>query len=88
LNVPSLIEEITRMRLELIGLSCTPQHSDCRVLDQLTYKWAHSRPILAKVLADKYETLAAAGWEPSREEMERDVRDLLGGSFEKFLGRG
>jgi hypothetical protein len=60
LNNPSLIEEITRMRLELIGLSCTPQHSDCRVLDQLIYKWSHSRPILAKVLGDKYADLAAA----------------------------
>ncbi len=85
LNVPGLIEEITRMRLELIGTSVTPQHSDCRVLDQLTYKWAHSRPIIAKVLAEKYETLATAGWEPTRAEMERDVHDLLGGSFEAFL---
>jgi len=54
------------MRLELIGTSCTPQHSDCRVLDQLVYKWKHSRAILAKVLADKYEDLAATGWEPTR----------------------
>jgi hypothetical protein len=86
LNVPGLIEEITRMRLELIGMSCTPQHSDCRVLDQLTYKWAHSRPIIAKVLTEKYETLAVSGWEPSRAEIERDVHDLLGGAFERFLG--
>jgi len=85
LNVPGLIEEITRMRLEIIGLSVTPQHSDCRVLDQLTYKWAHSRPIIAKVLAEKYENLAAAGWEPTRAEIERDVHDLLGGAFETFL---
>lgn len=86
LNVPGMIEEITRMRLELIGLSCTPQHSDCRVLDQLTYKWAHSRPIIAKVLAEKYEAASAAGWEPTREEIQRDVHDLLGGAFEKFIG--
>lgn len=85
LNNPSLIEEITRMRLELIGLSCTPQHSDCRVLDQLIYKWAHSRPILAKVLGDKYTDLAAAGWEPSRAEIERDVHGVLGGALETFL---
>ena len=84
MNNPSLIEEITRMRLELIGLSCTPQHSDCRVLDQLVYKWAHSRPILAKVLADKYADLAATGWEPTREEIERDVHGLLGGALETF----
>lgn len=87
LNNPSLIEEITRMRLELIGLSCTPQHSDCRVLDQLIYKWAHSRPILAKVLGEKYADIAATGWEPTRAEIERDVHDLLGGGLEKFIGR-
>jgi hypothetical protein len=87
MNVPSIIEEITRMRLELIGLSVTPQHSDCRVLDQLTYKWAHSRPILAKVLAEKYDDLAATGWQPTRAEIERDVHGLLGGAFEEFLAR-
>jgi hypothetical protein len=87
MNVPSIIEEITRMRLELIGLSCTPQHSDCRVLDQLTYKWSHSRPILAKVLGEKYDDLAATGWQPTRAEIERDVHGLLGGAFEEFLGR-
>ena len=87
MNVPSLVEETTRMRLELIGLSCTPQHSDCRVLDQLVYKWRHSRGVIAKVLAEKYEDLAATGWEPTRSEIERDVRDLLGGSLETFIGR-
>jgi hypothetical protein len=87
LNNPSIIEEITRMRLELIGLSVTPQHSDCRVLDQLVYKWKHSRAILAKVLADKYEDLAATGWEPTRSEIERDVRDLLGGALERFVAK-
>jgi hypothetical protein len=85
LNNPSIIEEITRMRLELIGLSVTPQHSDCRVLDQLVYKWQHSRGIIARVLADKYEDLAATGWEPTRPEIERDVRDLFGGALERFL---
>ena len=75
------------MRLELIGLSCTPQHSDCRVLDQLVYKWQHSRAVIGKVLADKYADLAATGWEPTRSEIERDARDLLGGAFEKFVSR-
>ena len=87
MNNPSIIEEITRMRLELIGLSMTPQHSDCRVLDQLIYKWSHSRTVLAKVLADKYEDLAATGWEPTRAEIERDTRELFGGSLERFLGK-
>ncbi len=87
MNVPTLIEETTRLRLELIGTSCTPQHSDCRVLDQLVYKWRHSRAIIADVLADKYEDLAATGWEPTRAEIARDTHDLLGGALEKFLAR-
>ena len=87
MNNPSLIEEITRMRLELIGLSMTPQHSDCRVLDQLIYKWGHSRPILAKVLGDKYEDLSETGWVCTRAEIQRDVHDLLGGALEKFIAR-
>ncbi|MEI8108422.1 MAG: glucuronate isomerase [Verrucomicrobiota bacterium] len=85
LNNPSLIEHITRMRLELLGLSFTPQHSDSRVLDQLIYKWSHSRKIIAKVLAEKYQDLALTGWEPSPEEISRDVLALFGGSFERFL---
>ena len=86
-NVPSIVEEMTRMRIELIGLSCTPQHSDARVLDQVVYKWHHFRAVLARVLVEKYSDLAQTGWEPMTAEIERDVRDLLGGSFEKFCGR-
>jgi len=85
-NVPYLIEEITRMRLELIGLSVTPQHSDARVLDQIIYKWTHSREILTRVLVDKYNDLARTGWVPTEREIRRDVRDLLGGAFETFCG--
>jgi len=85
LNDPSLIEEITRMRTELLGLSFIPQHSDARVLDQLMYKWAHSRAIFAKVLTDKYRDLAATGWRVDSDDVERDVRNLFGGNFERFL---
>jgi len=84
LNNPSLIEEMTRMRLEMIGLSVTPQHSDARVLEQLIYKWRHSKKIIGKVLAEKYSDLAATGWKISSDEMERDVSNLFGGAFEKF----
>jgi hypothetical protein len=83
-NVPYVIEEITRLRLELLGLSFTPQHSDARVLDQLIYKWKHSRRIIRDVLVDKYRALSETGWVVSREEIERDVKNLFGGAFEKF----
>ncbi|WP_088831456.1 glucuronate isomerase [Paenibacillus tyrfis] len=87
LNNPSLIEEITRMRLELLGGSVIPQHSDCRILDQLLYKWDHSRAIIGKVLCDKYGDLFDAGWRLEEEEVRRDIEDLLGGVFWKFLGK-
>jgi hypothetical protein len=83
-NVPSLSEEITRMRLELLGLSFTPQHSDARVLEQIVYKWNHFRRILTGVLTEKYSALAETGWEATHEEIERDVKLLLGGAFEEF----
>ncbi len=86
-NTPQLIEEITRMRLELLGLSFTPQHSDARVLEQILYKFDHTRRILVRVLADKYADLAVTGWEPTEVEIRRDVHSLLGGGFEQFCRR-
>lgn len=86
LNNPVLIEEMTRMRLELLGTSFVPQHSDARILDQLVYKWAHSRSILARVAAEKYRDLAAAGRPVTEEEIRRDATDLLGGNFLSFAG--
>jgi hypothetical protein len=79
LNNPSLIEEITRMRVELLGTSFIPQHSDCRVLEQLVYKWDHSRTIIGRVLGDKYADLAAAGWTASEAEIRRDVKLMFEG---------
>jgi hypothetical protein len=85
LNDPSLIEEMTRMRFELLGLSVLPQHSDARVLEQIIYKWSHSRAIIARVLADKYTDLLAAGWELDEDEIRRDASRLLGGNFWDFV---
>ncbi len=83
-NNPSVIEEITRERIEMLGTSMSPIHSDARVLDQMVYKWAHSRQILAEVLIEKYGYLIDERWYPTAEEIERDVQMLLGGEFERF----
>ncbi|HYV29393.1 MAG TPA: glucuronate isomerase [Candidatus Eisenbacteria bacterium] len=83
-NVPSLIDEITRLRVELLGLSFTPQHSDARVLDQVIYKWTHSRRVITQVLIDKYRDLTLTGWAPTRAEIERDTHWLFGGAFAAF----
>jgi hypothetical protein len=86
-NVPVLIDEITRMRVELLGLSFTPQHSDARVLEQIVYKWRHSRAIISRILVEKYTELGQTGWQTTTAEVERDVKDLFGGAFEKFCGK-
>ncbi len=86
-NIPSVIDEMTRQRLELLGLSFTPQHSDARVLDQIIYKWEHSRQILADALADHYVALARSGWVATEPEIRRDVERLYGGEFHRFCGR-
>ncbi len=83
-NTPYLINEMTRMRIELLGLSFTPQHSDARVLDQLLYKWSHSRKIIGNVLTKKYLDLMETGWDPTPAEIERDVKNLFGGNFRRF----
>jgi hypothetical protein len=86
-NIPSIIEEMTRMRLELIGLSCTPQHSDARVLDQIIYKWEHSRQIISKILAEKYADLELSGWEVTDADIQRDARLLFGGAYHDFFAK-
>lgn len=88
LHIESMVEEMTRFRLELLGTSVIPQHSDCRVFEQLIYKWEHSRVIIGKVLADKYERLQRSGWSVTEEEIRRDLDDMLNQNFWRFLGKG
>ena len=87
LNTPSLVSEITRLRCELLGTSFIPQHSDARVLDQLIYKWHHSRAVIAAVLADQYEALARAGWPITEADIRANAQHLLADNFTEFLCR-
>ncbi len=87
LNNPVLIEEMTRMRMELLGTSFVPQHSDARILDQMIYKWSHSRAIIAKVLTDKFNDLATAGWTVTDQQVKQTARELLTDNFANFLER-
>jgi hypothetical protein len=88
MNNPVIIEDITRMRMEMLGTSFIPQHSDARVLEQVIYKWTHFRRIFADVLVDKYTDLMATGWQVERAEIERDVADMLRENFWRFVGKG
>jgi len=84
LNTPAEIARITTLRMELLGATFVPQHSDARVLDQLIYKWAHSRQVLTDVLTAQYESLPKE-FPLSEAMIERDVAALLGGNFDRFL---
>ncbi len=81
LNNPSIIREITAERIETLGLTMIPQHSDARVLDQLIYKWSHSRKIIAEVLAEKYFDIISVGWPVTKADIKRDVNRILGGQL-------
>lgn len=85
MNNPVLIEEVTRMRMELLGTDFAPQHSDARVLDQVIYKWDHSRAIIGRVLKDKFADIERTGWLVSRDEVERTVKGYLSDNFANFL---
>jgi len=87
LNNPSIVSEITRERLELLGPSFIPQHSDARVLEQLLYKWGHSRQVIADALYDSYEHLRSSGRAATRAEIVRDVTRMFSGNFQEWLGR-
>ncbi|HEX9059794.1 MAG TPA: glucuronate isomerase, partial [Clostridia bacterium] len=85
LNSPSLIDFITRIRLEWLGTSFIPQHSDCRVFEQLISKWEHSKDVISSVLVEKYSDLAAMNYEVTEEQVARGVHNLLGGNLWKFI---
>ncbi len=88
LNNPSIVEEITRERIEMLGTSFIPQHSDARVLEQIIYKWRNTRRTLAPILTKSYELLREDGREVTRDDVRRDVTRLFRTNFEEWTGLG
>lgn len=87
LNNPSLIEQITTMRIEMLGLGFTAQHSDSRILEQLLYKWKHSREIIKKVLIKKYNDIKETGWKLNENQIRKDIWYLFRGSYQEFINK-
>ncbi len=86
MNNPSIVEEITRERIELLGTSFIPQHSDARVLEQVIYKWRNTRRTLALVLSNAYKLIHDDGGGVSRRDIQRDVNRLFRSNFENWTG--
>ena len=87
LNNPSIVEEITRERIELIGTSFIAQHSDARVLEQVIYKWRNTRATMAPILANAYNLLARDGRAVTRAEIQRDVKRLFCSNFAHWTNK-
>jgi hypothetical protein len=85
LNNPSIVAEITRERIELLGTSFIAQHSDARILEQLIYKWKHSRRVIADALVEAYTRLLASGRAVTAREIERDVARLFSENFRRWV---
>jgi hypothetical protein len=86
LNNPSIVGEITAERLELLGSTMIPQHSDARILDQLIYKWTHARRAISHALYASYSRLLADGYPLTRQQIDRDVERMFAGNFRKWVG--
>jgi len=84
LNNPSIVEEITRERIELLGTSFIPQHSDARVLEQVIYKWRNTRATMAPLLAQSYRLLTRDGRPVRKSDIQRDVKRLFRSNFEQW----
>jgi len=77
MNNPSIVDEITRERLEMLGTSFIPQHSDARVLEQVIYKWSNTRRTLGPILSNSYRLLQEDGRGVTRADVQRDVTRLF-----------
>ena len=88
LNNPSMVEEITRERLEVLGTSFIPQHSDARILDQLICKWRNTRRTMAPVLTKACELLAEDGRPVTRDDVQAVVTRLFRTNFERWTFGG
>jgi hypothetical protein len=84
LNNPSIVEEITRERIEMLGTSFIPQHSDARVLEQVIYKWNNTRRTIARILSDSYRLLCQDGRGVTRADIQRDVTRLFRSNAEAW----
>ena len=86
MNQPTIIKQVLKMRIDMLGFSFIPQHSDARVTDQLIYKWSHFKKILYPILLEYYQNLLYKNFPLSEDILQRDINKLLFGNAKNFLG--
>ena len=85
MNQPTLIKQILKMRIDMLGFSFILQHSDARVSDQLIYKWSHFKKILHPILLEYYQDLLNKNFPVSEAVLQRDINNLFSGNAKNFL---
>ena len=85
MNQPTIIKQILKMRIDMLGFSFIPQHSDARVSDQLIYKWNHFKKILHPILLEYYQDLIHKNFPVSDSIVQRDIQSLFSGNAKNFL---
>jgi hypothetical protein len=85
LNNASVVEEITRERLEMLGWGFIAQNSDARVLEQLIYKWRNTRRTIGPLLARQFELTLSDGRPITRAGIEQSVARLFRTNFENWV---
>lgn len=85
LNNPSVVEEITRERLEMLGTTFIPQHSDARVLEQVIYKWRNTRRTMAPIFTNMYRLLSQDGRPVMGMDIKQDIARMFRGNFQHFV---
>ncbi len=86
LNNPSIVEEITRERLEMIGATFIPQHSDARILEQVIYKWRNTRRTMGPIFTNMYRLLSEDGRPVTRADIKQDITRMFRQNFQRFVG--
>ncbi|NOI23991.1 glucuronate isomerase [Vibrio mediterranei] len=85
LNNDLFIEEITRMRMNLLGGNFIPQHSDARVLEHLIYKWQHSLRVIEPVLVEFFERLHDSGYPLNESIIGSGIDEFFNGQIRKQM---
>ncbi len=87
LNNPVFMEEMVRMRYEMLGAKFVAQHSDANMLGHLVGKWKRFKTIFECVLTEYYTELISMGYHPDDMKVREEIEDLFGGYYFKFLER-
>ena len=56
-------------------------------MDQIIYKWIHSKRVIAAAVLEQFRQLWSTGWRLEEEAVVKSVQRLLGGSYEEFMAK-